>query len=76
LLILCLVNTLLHRSFDSSKDCYNIFFIDGEAVSEEENSGDEENLDALKEDGETVVTGKRKKKSPKKKGAVDGRYMI
>lgn len=39
---------------------------EGEAVSEEENSGEEENLDALKEDGEPVKLGKRKRKTQKK----------
>lgn len=34
-------------------------------MSEEENSGEEENLDALKEDGEPVKTGKRKRKPVK-----------
>jgi len=43
------------------------WFADGEAVSEEENSGDEENLDALNDDGEAAVTGKRKRRSPKRK---------
>lgn len=54
----------------------SIAYLDGEAVSEEEHSGEEENLEALKEDGETLVTGKRKKKSPKKKGMPLDRYMI
>ncbi|KAH3778893.1 craniofacial development protein 1-like [Dreissena polymorpha] len=40
---------------------------EGEAVSEEENSGDEENFDALRDDGEPAASGKRKRKSPKKK---------
>lgn len=44
-----------------------MFHSDGEAVSEEENSGEEENLDALREDGEPAAVGKRKRKSPKKK---------
>lgn len=49
------------EDYDSSED-EDYVPSEGEAVSEEENSGEEENLDALKEDGEPVKTGKRKRK--------------
>ncbi|KAL4234799.1 Craniofacial development protein 1 [Mactra antiquata] len=54
------------EDYDSAED-EDYVPSDGEALSEEEHSGEEENLDALKEDGETIKTGKRKRKtSPKK----------
>lgn len=44
-----------------------IHFIEGEVVSEEENSGDEEDLDALHKEADTENTkaGKRKRKTQK-----------
>ncbi|XP_045191366.1 craniofacial development protein 1-like [Mercenaria mercenaria] len=54
------------EDYDSSED-EDYVPSDGEAVSEEENSGEEENLDALKEDGEPIKTGKRKRKPAKQK---------
>lgn len=44
-----------------------IHYIEGEAVSEEENSGDEEDLDALHKEADTENTkaGKRKRKTQK-----------
>ncbi|XP_052816513.1 craniofacial development protein 1-like [Mya arenaria] len=59
------------EDFPDSTDDEDYVPSDGEAVSEEEHSGDEENLDALKEDGVTLTSGRRRKTS-KKKAALSG----